>query len=193
MRALLATALLLVACDAYDEDLGPAPFYCGADEPACPMGYECMDDPVNGTKVCVASGDTVGEFACDNDNLEPNDTLATAVMTNLDSVKTYSIDGRAICQTGDKDVYALMIAASGEHVEATITFKGGGALLAVGVLNTGGVTIGPATAVAGESTMSRAEARNLASGLYYVQVLAPPSGGTVSVNNYKLSIAITGP
>ena len=99
MRALLATAILLVACDAYDEDLGPAPFYCGTDEPACPMGYECMDDPVNGTKVCVASGDMVGQFDCDADNLEPNDTLSNAVMTNLDSVKTYSIDGRAICET----------------------------------------------------------------------------------------------
>ena len=41
--------------------------------------------------------------------------------------------------------------------------------------------------------MLRGYARNLPTGLYYVQVFAPPGAGSLAVNNYKLSIAITGP
>ena len=193
MRALLAIAILLAACDAYDEDLGPAPFYCGTDEPACPTGYDCVDDPSNGTKVCVASDDSISNtFDCDDDSdTEPNNMLAEATSSGLDGTKTYSIDNRAICPAGDKDVYAVMIATSGENVETTITYAGG-AVLSGGILNTGGVTVAEALPTS-ESKMLRGYARNLPTGLYYVQVFAPPGAGSLAVNNYKLSIAITGP
>jgi hypothetical protein len=183
----------LVACDAYDEDIGPTPFLCGPDG-ACPAGYNCADDPANGRMVCIASDDSISnEFDCDDDSdLEPNDTLAMAAMTPVDAMKTYSLDGRAICPAGDRDTYAVMIATSNENLETTITFEAGGAALRGGILNTGGVPIQMATAVAGEPQTLRAFARNLPAGLYYVQVYST-LGGSLAVNNYTVSFAVTGP
>jgi len=194
MRALLAAIVVLAACDAYDKDLGPQPFFCGEDEPACPMDYSCVDDPANGTKVCVRDGDSIsGNFDCDDDSdSEPNDMLTEAVMTGADSVKSYAIDGRAICPAGDRDVYGVMINTSNESIELTIVFQGGGAELAGGILNTGGVTIAAASDAAEAHTI-RATARNLPTGQYYVHVFTPPGGGSLSVNNYELSLSVTGP
>ena len=194
MRALLITALLLTACDAYDEDLGPTPFFCGSEEPACPMGYSCVDDPSNGTKVCVADDDSISNtFDCkDDSDQEPNDMLAEASDVNIDGVKTYSIADRAVCPAGDKDTFSVMITTASENVEATITYAGG-ADLSGGILNTGGVTIARAEPVSGEAKTVRAFVRNLPIGQYYVQVYAPIGAGSLAVNNYKLSIEVTGP
>jgi hypothetical protein len=192
MRASLLL-VLLVACDAYDEDLGPTPFLCGPDG-ACPSGYTCTDDPANGRMVCVASDDSISNtFDCDDDSdLEPNDMLDMAAMTPVDMMKTYSLDGRAICPAGDRDTYAVMMSTSNQNLEVTITYEAGGAALRGGILNTGGVPIQMATGVTGEPTTLRAFARNLPSGLYYVQVYST-LGGSLAVNNYKLAFAVTGP
>lgn len=192
MRAVLLLALV-AACDAYDEDLGPTPFLCGPDG-ACPNGYSCMDDPANGRKVCVASDDSISsEFDCaDDSDLEPNDVLAEAATTPLDQMKTFSLDGRAICPAGDVDTYAVMITAGPENLEATIVYAANGGALRGAILNTGGVPIDEAAAVTGEARTLRAFARNLPNGLYYVRVYSELGAG-VAVNNYKLSLAVTGP
>ena len=185
--------VLLVACDAYDEDLGPTPFLCGPDG-ACPSGYACTDDPANGRMVCVASDDSISnEFDCDDDSdLEPNDTLDMAAMTPVDAMKMFSLDGRAICPAGDLDTYAVMLSTTNETFETTITFEAGGAALRGAILNTGGVPIAMAGAVTGEPTAIHALARNLPSGLYYVRVYSTV-GSSLAVNNYKVAFAVSGP
>jgi hypothetical protein len=195
MRAalLFVVVLPLAACDSYDEDLGPTPFLCGPDD-ACPAGYACADDQANGRRVCVSSDDSIpSEFDCNDDSdLEPNDVLAMAAMTPIDVMKSYSLDGRAICPATDKDTYAVMISTTNENLDAQITFQAGGAALRAAILNTGGVPIATAAAVAGEPTTLRAFARNLPSGLYYVQV-SSTLAGSLAVNNYKLELAVSGP
>ncbi|HEY5948900.1 MAG TPA: hypothetical protein VIV40_25590 [Kofleriaceae bacterium] len=194
MRKLLAMFVLLAACDAYDQDLGPTPFLCGPDEPRCPMGYACKEDPANGAEVCVASDDSLSNnFDChDDSDTEPNDKLDMATMTPIDTQKTYSLDGRAICPAGDKDTYAVMLTTASQALEMTIVYEANGATLAGAILNTGGVPISSATAVDGQQRTLRASARNLPIGLYYVQVFSP-LGGTIAVNNYSVSIAVSGP
>ncbi|HEY5926498.1 MAG TPA: hypothetical protein VIV11_32650 [Kofleriaceae bacterium] len=184
MRALIATLLVVAACDAYDEDLGPAPFFCGQEDPVCPSGYSCVDDPTNGTKVCVSDDDSIsGNFECEDDSaLEPNDMLAAATTITA----SYTVDTGAICPAGDRDLYAITMSADGANLEATITYAGG-AVLRCAILNTGGVPIANATEVGGEDRTLRATAADLPSGQYYVQVTATPAG-TLAINNYELSV-----
>lgn len=192
MRALALSLLALVACDAYDEDIGPTPFYCGPGD-QCPSGYTCQDDPVSGKAVCVASDDSISNnFDCaDDSDMEPNNMLAEAAMTPVDSSKTFTVDGRAICPAGDRDLYAVTITTNSENLEATIVYEAGGIELTAAILNTGGVPIQRADGV--DTRTLRASARNLPAGLYYVQVVAELSGGSLQVNNYELSLAVTGP
>ena len=183
MRALAISLLALAACDAYDEDLGSTPFYCGPDEPACPRGYTCVDDPAHGMMVCQSDSSNPSNFDCaDDSDQEPNNGLAEAATVSLDSASTYAVDNRAICPVGDKDTYAVMLTASAD-LEATIIYEAAGSELSAAILNTGGVPIQRATQVSGEARTLRAFARNLPSGVYYVQV----SGG---LNNYELSVAL---
>ena len=50
-------ALAAPACSPYDPSLPRAPFLCGDQEPRCPDGYVCVDDP-DGRKVCRAADAT---------------------------------------------------------------------------------------------------------------------------------------
>lgn len=194
--SLLLGALIAVmsACDAYDTDLGPTPFLCGSGDPQCPTGYTCQDDPATGDKVCVASDNSLSNnFNCaDDSDTEPNNMLAEATMTGLDATKTYTQDNRAICPAGDKDTYAIMLSVANEDLDATLTFDAGGAPLRAAFLNTGGVPIQAATGVSGQPTMLHAAVQNLPAGLYYFQVFSQ-LGGTISVNNYKFTITVSGP
>lgn len=57
MHRYVATLLAigsLTACNAYDPDLGPAPFLCGTAEPRCPDGYDCVTSA--GKEVCTNGG-----------------------------------------------------------------------------------------------------------------------------------------
>lgn len=42
------------ACSPYDPSLPRTPFLCGDQEPRCPDGHVCVDDP-DGRKVCRAA------------------------------------------------------------------------------------------------------------------------------------------
>ncbi len=190
MRAVLLAAAVacLAACDGYDEDLGPTPFLCGADD-ACPDGYTCVDDPSNDRKVCVGEGDSIsGNFECADDSAyEPNDMLAMAEPTDAMT----SFDRLSICPAGDRDLYAVMLSSTGANLEATVTFQGNGAVLRAAILNTGGVPIAEAAALDGAPTTLYAIEPELSAGLYYVQVTAEPDAP--AVNNYSLSIEVAGP
>jgi len=192
MRELLLAALLVAGCDAYDEDLGPAPFFCGEGEPRCPNGYSCMADPASGDEVCIPDGDSFDQnFNCNDDSdMEPNDSLQMAAMTTIDAMSSYSADSRAICPAADRDNYALTVTGTGmKNVELTVMFQANGAPLYAAILNAGGVPLAEATSTGAQPTTLHAVASNLAAGLYYVRVEAMPTGPR-EVNNYKLSIAV---
>lgn len=191
MRKLLLAALLVAGCDAYDENLGPAPFFCGEAEPRCPNGYSCMEDPSSGNEVCIPNDDSFDQnFDCNDDSdSEPNDTIPEAAMTTIDAMMSFSVDKRAICPANDKDNYVFTVAGTSENIELNVTSDANGAALYAAVLNTGGVPIAEATATAAEPTKLHAVARNLPAGTYYAHVEGKPTG-SLAVNNYKLTLDV---
>lgn len=194
MRALvLVTAIAtLPACDAYDRDLGPVPYLCGPSEPRCPEDYTCSADPSSGEDICVGPGGNPNGFDCTDDSaLEPNNAVETATPTPLDTMKTFERDG-AICPTGDKDIYKVTISVANQTLEVIVESEPGGAMLAASILNRSGGAIAIGMPVAGMPTMSRAFFADLPPGEFYAQV-AGPGSGTLPVNNYRLSMKITGP
>ena len=184
MRALVAI-VLLGACDAYDKDIGPAPFFCGPDEPRCPMGYTCMHDPTSGADVC---GTPIAWSCADDSALEPNNTLPKATATPVDTMASFT-QAAAICPPGDIDTFAISLGANGKAVEATVTFDGKGAVLHGAILNEGGVPVAEATSV--DATTIHAAAPSLSKGTYYIQIDGPTIGRTQ--NNYQLTVSVTGP
>jgi hypothetical protein len=190
----LLAATTLVACDAYDTDLGPTPYLCGPTEPKCPDGYSCQDDITTGEQVCVANGGMLSNnFDCADDSAtEPNNALDAATATTIDTMKTFSQDNLAICPAGDKDLFALTVSTQNENVELVVDFQNNGATLVGAILNAGGIPIATAAPVTGEPFKIRAFAQNLPTGQYYAQVAAAVSG-TLTVNNYKIALTVTGP
>lgn len=195
MRALPCFALVLVgACSAYDGDIGPTPYLCGETDPPCPEGYTCQDDITTGEQVCVGGNGMLShDFDCADDSAsEPNNMLDVATMTPLDGMKMFAKDGLAICPAGDKDLFAITIATQNETVELTAEFQANGAPLVGAILNAGGIPIATASLVAGETTKIHAMAQNLPAGKYYAQVAAGVSGA-LTLNNYKVALAVSGP
>lgn len=193
MRA-LALVLMFGACSAYDTDLGPTPYLCGETAPECPEGYACQDDITTGQRVCVGIGGTLSnEFECVDDSAsEPNNMLDVATMTPLDGEKTFEQNNLAICPAGDKDLFEITITTQNENIELIAEFQANGATLVGAILNAGGIPIATSAPVAGGSTKIRAFAQNLPTGTYYAQIAASV-GATVNVNNYQITINITGP
>ncbi len=194
MRALAFLALALAACSAYDDNLGPTPYLCGETDPPCPDGYACQDDITTGERVCVGGGGSLSnDFDCaDDSQLEPNNMLDVATATPLDGVKTFAQEGLAICPANDKDLFAITIATQNENIELVAEFQANGAELVGAILNAGGIPIATAKPVDGEPTKIRAFAQNLPAGKYYAQVAAGVSG-TLTLNNYQIDLAISGP
>jgi hypothetical protein len=186
------------ACTPYDPDLGSAPFLCGPMEqtPRCPDGYACLMQNMN--EYCVQEGGSVpidGRNAncADDTALEPNETIQMAYQTPVATQKmTVSFAGLAICPPGDKDTYSITITTANQNLEMLIEYDDGGAELQGSLLNSGGVPIANAAAVSGVNRQKRAYTPNLPVGTYYAQVYGPNSG-TLTTNNYKLTVNATGP
>lgn len=190
-------AASLAACTPYDPDLGNAPFFCGpADqEQRCPEGYTCMPSASGGTEVCVAPNGMIpvdgNNTNCADDRmLEPNDSTATAWITPVDTTKSFPLASLAICPSGDKDNYSIMMTTANQNLEVVVEWEAGGAELQAAILNSGGVAIANATTTVANT--KRAYTPNVPSGIYYAQVFGP-NQGSVTTNNYKLSINVTGP
>ena len=192
MRRLII--LVVAACNPYDHDLGRDPFLCGPAEPRCPKEYRCVENSTTGTAICVsASGATAdgnGPSCADDSAFEPNDSIAVASTTPLDTMRTFVQDGLAICPWSDRDTFSITIGTADENVEILATFEAGGAVLRGTILNTGGVPIATA-APSGAPNTIRAYAPSLAAGVYYAQITGP--AGAEITNNYKLTINVTGP
>jgi len=202
LRLFILAALALAACSPYDPDLGPVPFLCGSAEPRCPDGYFCQ--PASGSgggEYCVAPNgggipiDARNGNCADDSQLEPNDTIQQAFVTPIDSggtKKTLTFAGLAICPAGDKDTYSITISQANENLEVLIEYEAAGAMLQGSILNSGGVPIANASPVSGMTGVIRAYTPNLPVGTYYAQAYGPNSG-TLTMNNYKLTINVTGP
>ncbi len=189
--ALTIAALALGGCDAYDRDLGATPYLCGPTAPRCPLDYTCEIDPSNGEEVCVDSRGLPGFECADDSALEPNETIAMASATTIDSTPRFSRDALAVCPASDKDVLAFSISASGKRVELTIVYQPPEALLEGGVFNAGGVPIAPLVAVSNMPDTLRATTQNLSTGMYFVQVAGV--AGNKQLANYQLTIDVIGP
>lgn len=202
MRSLALLLLAAGACSPYAPDLGPAPFKCsGSGAPLCPDGYSCMD-PMGGSGsdsngTCVKLGGVVppdsNPIQCANDStLEPNDTKDTAWLTPVDTRKSFPLTSLAICPAGDKDNYSMQITVAMENVEVLIDYDTAGAALQGAILNTGGTAVANAMPITGSAGHLRAYLANANVGTYYVQVFGP-ADGSVTTNNYNMTINITGP
>jgi hypothetical protein len=198
--ATVVLGALATACSPYSPDLGPAPFLCGAADqnPRCPSGYTCstIGSGSGAQEVCIENGgsgvlpDTGNGNCADDRSLEPNENTSTAWITPVDTTKAFPLSSLAICPTGDKDTYSVMITTANENLEAIIEYEAGGADLQGAILNSGGISISNASMTTANTR--RAYTPNLPTGIYYVQVSGPASGSTTT-NNYKLTINVTGP
>lgn len=200
MKSLAFLMLALGACSPYSPDLGAAPFLCGSAAPECPDGYSCQS-PQGGSgnpgDVCVKTGGAIPADAnptnCANDSsLEPNDTIQQAWVTPVDTRKNFPLSSLAICPAGDKDNYAMQITVAMENIEVLIDYDTAGAPLQGAILGSGGTALAQAMTVSGSPGHLRAYLANAPVGEYYAQVFGPASG-SVTTNNYNLTINITGP
>ena len=202
MRTLALLFLALAACSPYSPELGAAPFLCGSSAPLCPDGYACQS-PQGGSAsgsagdVCVKTGGVIPADAnptncADDSSLEPNDTIQTAWVTPVDTRKNFPLSSLAICPAGDKDTYSMQITVQGENIEVLIDYDTAGAALQGSILGSGGTTVAQAMTVSGSPGHLRAYLANAPVGTYYAQVFGPASG-SVTTNNYNLTVNITGP
>ena len=201
MRSLLFIVLAsslatLGGCSPYDPELGASPFLCGpADQtPRCPEGYSCQ--MVDTTEYCLAEGGMVpvdgNNLNCaDDSQLEPNNTYMQAYQTPVAAMRTdLTFAGLAICPPGDKDNYAITITTMNQNLEILIEYDPAGADLQGSILNSGGTPIANASPT--DPGHRRAYTPNLPTGVYYAAVFGPMMG-SITTNNYKLTINVTGP
>jgi len=193
MRSLLfLSSSLLVACSAYDPDLGGIPYRCSAMEPRCPDGYACMS---NGTEdVCITTsgvpidGPPSG-FQCADDSLlegsARNDSIMNAYATPVAQQRNdISFAGVAICPAGDKDNYLIVTTVANSNIEVITTWESGSPV-SVSILNAGGTSINNGTA--NDVNSLRAYAANVPVGSYYANAYAASD----QKNNYRIKITVT--
>ena len=179
MRALLAALVVLAACDAYDRDIGPAPFLCGPAAKRCPVDYTCVEDPNTGDEICVMSDSLSSTVDCADDSaVEPNDALPEATPM---SGSMFTRDELAICPPTDRDTFSVPV-TSATAIELEVVLDRGATLRAE-ILNEGGVPIATASFDDATRTLT-AVADGLRPGAYYARV-SSPSG---RANNYSITI-----
>jgi hypothetical protein len=203
MRSLaLLGFLAAAACSPYSPDLGATPFICnGSGAPLCPDGYSCQN-PQGGSAMgsdglCIKAGGSVPAdsnptMCADDHALEPNDTKDMAWVTPVDTRKNFPLTNLAICPMGDKDNYSMQITVANENIEVLIDYDTAGAGLQGAILNAGGTPVANAMEISGSPGHLRAYLANSPVGTYYAQVFGPASG-SVTTNNYNMTINITGP
>lgn len=195
MRSFISLAFVLpvfAACSPYKPELGDVPFFCGPSEPRCPDGYTC-EEGSNGA-YCLGPNATIPidapDFVCDDDTpLEPNNDCMSAFVVPVKPSITFA--GLAICPKNDKDTYSVTIGAN-QNLEMLVEFEDGGAAISGSILNKDCNPIMNASPVDGMPRVIHGYTPNLAAGTYYVQAYGPPTGA-LQVNNYKLTINVTGP
>jgi hypothetical protein len=204
MRSLALVFLAAAACSPYSPDLGNSPFFCnGSGTPLCPDGYTCQSasggSGSGSDGLCIKAGGTlpvdanpIGNCA-DDSALEPNNTKDEAWETPIDTGrKNFPLTNLAICPTGDKDNYSMVISTTGENIEVLVDFDTAGAALQGAILNSNGTAVANAMMISGSPGHLRAYLANSPVGVYYAQVFGP-ADGSLTMNNYNMTINITGP
>lgn len=193
MRSLLfVSSSLLVACSAYDPDLGSIPYRCSATEPRCPDGFSCVN---NGTEdQCVTTTGPIIDappsgFQCADDSLlegsARNDSIQNAYATPVAQQRNdISFAGVAICPAGDKDNYLIVTTVAMSNIEV-ITSWDSGSPVSISILNAGGTSINNGTAF--EQNSLRAYAANVPVGSYYANAYAASD----QKNNYRIKITVS--
>jgi len=180
MRVLFYVPALAVfaACNPYNPDLGPTPFRCGAMDPQCPGGYECV------AGLCEEMGgegpdaDTHPDAGC-LDLAEPNNTITTA--TNgavFDQLQMIMFEGLSLCPAMDADFFhlnqPLNCGGTGPacpNLAVTAEFENLQVPPTLVIQNATGVTVAPG-GTTGTQGQIKAVLNNVAQGQYYVRVTA---------------------
>ena len=166
----------LVACGEGHRPQGQQHGPCNPDG-TCDVGLVCADEHCEILDAFSPPGDGFkgdGGVDCTGDStLEPNDTIANAFTTGVDTqLQMLNLAGLAICPATDKDTYRVTLSAT-KAISATVTPDAG--TMNISLLNAGGTAI--ANGVAGTVC-----APNLPVGTYFVQTSA------TTQLNYRLSI-----
>lgn len=192
MRLLASLSFLaaLAACNAYDPDLGPAPFRCDPDG-RCPDGYSCVE------QICerAGGGDPVDEpdadpgqnLECNDDSsIEPNDQTANATATGITTTDACTcLVQLAVCPESDQDLYWFRTVGNNTSVRATIKTDVGAGELQLQILNGSGTVT--STGIPTSGTRIDVSQANLSQGTWYVRVQAPESAPVE--NNYTFELA----
>jgi hypothetical protein len=173
-------------CSPYSPDLGAAPFLCGTEDPKCPDGYSCVTDNMNRSVCIVINGQLPDAGACPDQSLEPNDTIAQAYQLPLDSggtKHTFKFAQLAICTAGDKDTYSITLTTD-KVIESVLTYTAGGGVLSMVLLSGSGAMLGSSSP--NGTNGARLYVANLPAAVYYVQVIGPAAGASLT-NNYDIT------
>ncbi len=193
-----AGAAMFTGCNTYDPQLGSAPFRCGLSNPRCPEGYQCVTysaaDEIceriggqPGDRPGTPDGGGGGPVTCNDDSMiEPNESITDPTLTSIPSVQpSVRLVSLAICPSTDQDFFHFEVTTNGTNVTAEVEYDAASGLLALDVLNNGGVSISSAQPAAGNPNILRAAIPNLPIGIYYAQVRSAESGVE---NNYSIEI-----
>ena len=197
MRSVALLCLVAPLAGCFSPGYPATPFWCTADAPYCPSGYECAldegpPDPANPDhRLCKKPGGGVNPGGCLDDDLEnpPNDTAQTA--TNLDSSlqshpQGVSLYGVEICTPEDVDYYSFMVTGTAKHALVVIQYQRASGELDAQLLDPSLTPLSPASPTTGGLQLEAdLEPQSM---VYYLVVKAGPGG---SKNRYDFSITFS--
>jgi hypothetical protein len=194
-HALALAVAATAACNPYDPHLGDQPFRCGSDEPRCPDGYACFEDPL-GEDLCVPGSpdDPPRDAAlvdCGADaELEPNETTADPTIVPIPGIgDTFTLAGAVICNA-DRDMFRFQVDTTGKNARIDVTYGSrlGTVDLLLDLLNSTGTSIRAGTPIGADPDTLRADFANLAAGDYYGQLRG--ASGT-ELAHYDITFLVT--
>jgi hypothetical protein len=189
MLSLLAAAVIAVACDPFNPDLGDTPYRCATSEPKCPDGYEAVDVPQPILCECRLPGTDGNQpdastMDCSDDGSEPNDLIQNARMTPIGTgSQTAQFPNQAICSVSDVDTYRLMSSQPNQKLTATLQFNMSIGQLNISVLDGNGTRIEMEPMVMGNMLVLKVPL--VTQGAYFVRV-----GSSAGTNTYGLSLLV---
>ena len=131
----------------------------------------------DGTVVLVDAGFDASTACADDSAFEPNDTVASAFSTSVDTQSMVTLAGLAICPATDKDHYRITLSAQ-KAIEVIVAWDSGSDLN-LSLLNAGATSLANGTTGVNQT---RVCVPNLPAGTYFAAVFA------TTRNNYRLTI-----
>jgi hypothetical protein len=196
-------ACLLIGCG--DDD------HAASDDDGKPGGHCYPDGTCNAGLSCTAGSCVALDagayfdaavdmppdaFMCaDDSTYEPNDVYTDAVDTDVVALAlTRTIPNLAICPGGDQDHFEINTDVAGQNLELFVDFPLDGPILLASILNSSGIPIANASPMTGPPFLRRIRAYtpSLAKGTYYALVYST-NGMMPGVNNYRITLTVTGP